>query len=99
MAPLPSAYKADCSQYLKIFVWVACHVDTRLEQKFMIPGRSYSGPYMIPGRSYSGPYMIPGRSYSGPYMIPGRSYSGPYMIPGRSWQDHSKEIFMISMVP
>ena len=43
--------------------------------------------------------MIPGRSYSGPYMIPGRSYSGPYMIPGRSWQDHSKEICMISMVP
>ena len=51
------------------------------------------------GRSYSGPYMIPGRSYSGPYMIPGRSYSGPYMIPGRSWQDHSKEICMIFMVP
>ena len=43
--------------------------------------------------------MIPGRSYSGPYLIPGRSYSGPYMIPGQSWQDHSKEICMISMVP
>ena len=43
--------------------------------------------------------MIPGRSYSGPYTIPGRSYSGPYMIPSRPWQDHSKEICMISMVP
>ena len=43
--------------------------------------------------------MIPGRSYSEPYMIPGRSYYGPYMIPGRYWQDHSKEICMISMVP
>ena len=32
-------------------------------------------------------------------MIPGRSYSGPFMIPGRSWQDHSKEICMICMVP
>ena len=63
VALLPSAYKAGCSQYLKIFVWVACHVNTRLEQKFMILGRSYSGPYMIPGRSYSGPYMIPGRSW------------------------------------
>ena len=71
------AYKAGCSQYLKIFVWVAYHANTRLEQKIMIPGRSYSGPYMILGRSYS----------------------GPYMIPGRSWQDHSKEICMISMVP
>ena len=44
-------------------------------------------------------FMIPGWPYSGPYMIPGRPYSGPYMIPGRSWQDHSKEICMISMVP
>ena len=43
--------------------------------------------------------MIPGRSYSGPYMIPSRSYSGPYVIPGRSWQDHIKEICMISLVP
>ena len=33
-----SAYKAGCSQYLKTFVWVAYHVNTRLEQKFMIPG-------------------------------------------------------------
>ena len=32
-------------------------------------------------------------------MIPGRSYIGPYMIPGRSWQDHSKEICMICMMP
>ena len=33
-------------------------------------------------------------------MIPGRSYSGPYMIPGKiSWQDHSKEICMICLVP
>ena len=31
-------YKAGCSQYLKNFVWVAYHVNTRLEQKFMIPG-------------------------------------------------------------
>ena len=34
----PSAYKAGYSHYLKSFVWVACHVNTRLEQKFMIPG-------------------------------------------------------------
>ena len=52
VAPLPSAYKAGCSQYLKFFVWVACHVNTRLKQKFMIPGLPYSGPYMIPGRSW-----------------------------------------------
>ena len=60
---LPSAYKAGCCQYLKIFVWVACHVNPRLEQKIMIPGGSYSGPSMIPGGSYSGSYMIPGRSW------------------------------------
>ena len=34
----PSAYKAGCSQYLTIFVWIACHVNPRLKQKFMIPG-------------------------------------------------------------
>ena len=32
-------------------------------------------------------------------MIPGRAYSGAYMIPGRSWQDQSKEICKICMVP
>ena len=52
VALLHSAYKTGCSQYLKIFVWVACHVNPRLGQKFMIPGLSYSGPYMIPGRSW-----------------------------------------------
>ena len=31
-------YKAGYSQNLKIFVWAAYHVNTRLEQKFMIPG-------------------------------------------------------------
>ena len=58
MTLLPSAYKAGCSQYLKIFVWIACHVNPRLEQKFMIPGFSYSGRYVVPGRSYSGPYVL-----------------------------------------
>ena len=38
VALLPSAYKAGSSQYLKILVWIACHVNPRLEQKFMIPG-------------------------------------------------------------
>ena len=66
MGLLLSAYKTGCSQYLKVFVWVACHANPRLEEKFIIPGRSYCGPYMIPGRS---------------------------------WQDDTKEICMICVVP
>ena len=38
MALLPSAYEAGCSQYLKIFVWVARHANPPLEQKIMISG-------------------------------------------------------------
>ena len=30
--------KAGGSQYLKSFVWVACHANPRLKQIFMIPG-------------------------------------------------------------
>ena len=52
-------YAVECPQPIKLavleirnFVWVACHVNPRLEQKFMTPGGSYSGPYMIPDQSW-----------------------------------------------
>ena len=32
VALLPSTFKADGSQYLKVFVRTACHVNPRLEQ-------------------------------------------------------------------
>ena len=54
---------------------------------------------MIPGCPYSGPFMISGCPYAGPFMFLGCLSSGPSKISGRPWQDHSKEICMICMVP